>query len=126
MTALYDFKSVTPDPAEAKRLTLLSPLDCESLFSLLGPQLSRPFSVFALELFCHPDQRAENDGAIIVRLVHDAGFEDETAKLDEVFRALPPLDLPRPHIMPCPLRLMTVARRSIAFDGRQGHRHLPQ
>lgn len=51
----------------------------ERLFPLSGPQFPRPFTVFAVELFGHSDERAENDGAIIVRQFDNAGFDDEPA-----------------------------------------------
>jgi hypothetical protein len=101
------------------------PFCVERHLSELCPYAPRAFAVFALELVSDPDERTENNGAIIVRQVHDTRLDDETAKLDQVLCALPSLDLPASHVMPCPLRLMAIARRPVAAQRGQRHRHLP-
>ena len=42
----------------------------ERLLPLCGPERSRLFALIAFELVCHPEQRAEDDGAIIASQVH--------------------------------------------------------
>ena len=83
------------------------------------------FALIAFELVCHPEQRAEDDGAIIAGQVHDPGLDDEAAQFDQVPRALAALDLPCAHIMPRPCCLLTVARRPIAPERRQCGAQLP-
>jgi hypothetical protein len=46
------------------------------------------FALIALQLVSHPEQRAEDRGAIVAGQVHDTGFDDEAAQFDEVPRAL--------------------------------------
>ena len=77
----------------------LTPSIFERLLPFLAPDRPRPFALIALELVSHPKQRAVDRGAIIAGQVHDAGFDDEAAKLDEVPRALAAFDLPRAHVM---------------------------
>lgn len=72
------------------------------------------FALIALKLVRHPEERAENDGAIVTGQVDDAGFDDQPAEFDQMSRALAALDLPCSHIMPRLRRLMTVARHSVA------------
>src|SRR5690606_24329445 len=72
------------------------------------------FAVFAAELFGDPDHRAVDRGAVVIGQVHDARLDDETAELDQVARAPATLDLPVPHVMPRPCRLMPVAHRPVA------------
>src|SRR5690606_21756524 len=67
-----------------------------------------------VELVCHPDERAEDGGAVIAGQVHDAGLDDETAEFDQVPRTFPAFDLPCLHIMPRPLRLLPIARCPVA------------
>ncbi len=90
----------------------------ERLPSLRGPERACPFSLVASELVSHPEQRAEDRGAVVAGQVHDAGFHDEAAEFDELPRALASLDLPRAHVMSRPCGLMTVARRSVAAECR--------
>ena len=47
------------------------PFQSECLLSLCGPERSRLFALIAFELVGHPEQRAEDDGAIIAGQVHD-------------------------------------------------------
>jgi hypothetical protein len=70
--------------------------------SLCGPERSRLFALVAFELVGHPEQRAEDDGAIIAGQVHHTSLDDETTKFDQVPRSLAALDLPCAHIMPRP------------------------
>ncbi len=97
----------------------------ERLFPLSGPQFPRPFTVFAVKLFGHSDERAENDGAIIVRQFDNAGFDDEPAEFDQMARPLSSLDLPRPHVSSGLRRPMPVACRTVAPKCRRCRRHLP-
>lgn len=90
----------------------------ERLLSLFGPERSRLFALIALELVSHPEQCAEDGGAIIAGEVHDPGLDDETAEFDQMPRALTALDLPCAHVMPRPCRLMPVARRPVAPERR--------
>jgi hypothetical protein len=55
------------------------PFQSECLLSLCGPERSRLFSLIAFELVCHPEQRAEDDGAIIAGQVHDTSLDNEAA-----------------------------------------------
>ena len=50
------------------------PFHSECPLSLCGPERSRLFALIAFELVCHPEQRAEDDGAIIAGQVHDASL----------------------------------------------------
>jgi hypothetical protein len=74
----------------------------ESLFSLCGPKHPCRFCPITFELIGHPEQRAEDGGAIIADQVDEPGFDHETAEFDEVPRALATLDLPCAHIIPRP------------------------
>ena len=96
----------------------------ERRFPLFGPYRQCFVAFVAPEFVCHPDERAENDGAVVVRQVNNARLDDETTKLDQMLCPLTPLDLPVSHIMPRPLRLMAIARRPIAPDRSLHHRHL--
>ena len=82
-------------------------------------------ALIALEFAGHPQQRAENHGAIIAGQVHDPGLDDEAAEFDQMSRALAALDLPGPHVMPRQRRLMPVVRRSIVVERRQRRGHVP-
>ncbi len=95
------------------------PFRSERLPSLLGPERSRMFSLLALELVGHPKQRAVDHSAIIAGQVHDPGLDDEPAEFDQMPGALAALDLPCAHVMPRQHRLMPVARRPVALEGRQ-------
>ena len=53
-------------------------------FSLCGPERSGLFALIAFELVCHPEQRAEDDGAIIAGQVHKSGLHDEAAEFDQM------------------------------------------
>src|SRR5204863_9448101 len=97
----------------------------ECLLSLYGPERSGPFALIAFELVCHPEQRAEDGGAIIAGQVHHTSFDDEAAQFNQVPRALAALDLPCAHIMPRPCCLLTVARRLAALERRQCGAQLP-
>src|SRR5207247_4658707 len=79
------------------------PFHSECLLSLCGPARSRLFALIAFELVCHPEQRAEDDGAIIASQVHDRSLDDEAAEFDQVPRTLAALDLPceRMFLGPC-------------------------
>ena len=88
------------------------------LLSLCGPQRSCPFALIALELVGAPEQRAEDDGAIIAGQVNDPGFDDEPTEFDEVPRALAALDLPCPHVMPVPCCLIPVECCPVAPECR--------
>jgi hypothetical protein len=101
------------------------PFHGECLLSLYGPERSRLFAFIAFELVCHPEQRAEDDGAIIAGQVHYTSLDDEAAQFDQVPRALAALDLPCAHIMPPPCCLLTVARRPVAPERRQCGAQLP-
>ena len=101
------------------------PFHSESLLSLYGPERSYLFTLIALEILCHPEQRAEDDGAIIAGQVHDTRLDDEAAQFDQVPRALAALDLPCAHIMPRLCCLLTVARRPVAPERRQCGPQLP-
>src|SRR5579871_1793125 len=94
------------------------------LLPLRGPERAGLFALVTLELFGHPKQRAEDDGAIIAGQFDDPGFDDETAEFDEMPRALAALDLPRAHIISCPCGLMPVACRPAAPQRRQGRGQL--
>src|ERR1700738_3611129 len=76
------------------------------------------FALIALQLVSHPEQRAEDRGAVVARQVDDSGFNDKAAEFDEMPRALATLDLPRAHVMPRLCGLMPVARRSVAQERR--------
>ena len=91
----------------------------ERLLPLCGPKRSRPFALIAFELVYHPEQRAEDRGAVVTGQIYDPSFDEETAQFDEVPRALAALDLPSAHVMPRPCRLMPVARGSVAPQRRQ-------
>ncbi len=58
------------------------------------------FTLLALELVCHPKQRAVDHGAVVAGEVHNPGLDDEAAEFDQMPRALAALDLPIPHVMP--------------------------
>jgi hypothetical protein len=83
------------------------------------------FALIALELFGHPEQRAEDDSSIIAGQVHHTRLDDKAAQFDQVPRALAALDLPYVHVMPRPYYLVTVARRSVAPERRQYGAQLP-
>src|SRR5213595_2791475 len=70
------------------------PFQSECLLSLCGPERSRLFALIAFEPVCHPEQRAEDDGAIIAGQIHHTSLDDEAAQFDQVPRALAALDLP--------------------------------
>ena len=97
----------------------------ERLLPPCGPQAADPFVLIALELVGHPEQRAEDDGAIIAGQVHDASFHDEAAEFDEVPRPLAALDLPCAHVMSRPCGLIPVARCQVAPERRQCGAQLP-
>src|SRR5207249_4205580 len=101
------------------------PFQSECLLSLCGPERSRLFALIAFEPVCHPEQRAEDDGAIIASQVHDTSLDDEAAEFDQVPRTLAALDLPCAHIIPRPCCLLTVARRPVAPECCQCGAQLP-
>jgi hypothetical protein len=76
------------------------------------------FGLIALELVGHPEQRAENGGAVVAGQVHDTGFDDEATEFDEVPRALTTFDLPRAHVMSRPCGLATAERMSVEDSAR--------
>src|SRR5690606_33490717 len=80
---------------------------------------ARAFATLAAELFGNPDHRAVDRGAVVIGQVHDARLDDEATEFDQMARAPAALDLPVPHVMPRPLRLMPVARRPVAFERRR-------
>ena len=86
----------------------------ERLLSLRGPERPCVFTLLALELIGHPEQRAVDHGAIIAGQVHDPGLDDEAAEFDQMPRALAAFDLPGAHVMTRPRCLMPVARRPVA------------
>ena len=116
-----------PDPVAfpARWWAHLSPVPQRMLPFPLRPRALGLFALIAFELVCHPEQRAEDDGAIIAGQVHDASLDDEAAEFDQVPRALAALDLPCAHIMPRPCCLLTVARRPVAPERRQCGAQLP-
>lgn len=69
------------------------PFHSECLLSLCGPERSGLFALIAFELVCHPEQRAEDDGAIIAGQVHDTSLDDEASQFDQVPRSLAALDV---------------------------------
>ena len=83
------------------------------------PQRSRLCALVTLEFVGHPEQRAEDRGAVVTGQIYDPSFDEETAQFDEVPRALAALDLPSAHVTPRPCRLMPVARGSVAPQRRQ-------
>jgi len=97
----------------------------ERFFPLSGPQLPRPFAVFALELVRHPEQRAVDDGAIIASEFDNACLDDEAAEFNQVPCALAALDLPGAHVMTRLRCLMPVARRPVAVERRQRRGQVP-
>ena len=80
-------------------------------FPFAAQSRPRVFALIALELACHAEQRAKDDGAIIAGELHDAGLDHQAAEFDQMPRALAALDLPATHVMPGPSRLMPAARR---------------
>ena len=91
----------------------------ERLFPLSGPEFARAFAGLAVELFGHPEQCAEDYGAVVACQVHDARLDDKAAEFDQMPRAPATLDLPASHVMPRLRRLMPVARRPVAAQCRQ-------
>ena len=51
-------------------------------------------ALIAFEPFCDPEQRAEDNGAIIAGQVRYTRLDDEATQFDQVPRALAALDLP--------------------------------
>ena len=51
------------------------------------------FALITFEPVGHPEQRAEEDGAIIAGQIYYTGFNNEAAQFDQVPRALAALDL---------------------------------
>jgi len=94
-------------------------------FPFAAPGRSRLFAVITFELVFHPEQRAEDDGAIIAGQVHDTSLDDEAAQFDQVPRALAALNLPYAQNMPRPCCLLTVVRRQAAPERRQCGAQLP-
>ena len=55
----------------------------ERLLPFCGLQRSRPFVLIALELVGHPEQRAEDDGTVIIGQFYKSSLDDEAAEFDE-------------------------------------------
>jgi hypothetical protein len=56
----------------------------ERLLSLCGPERSGLFTLIAFKLVCHPEQRAEDDGAINSGQVHDTPMISTSPKVFEL------------------------------------------
>jgi hypothetical protein len=70
-----------PAPGSANPIC---PLVCrrvrlERLFPLCRPKRPRLFVLIAFELVSDPEQRTENDSAIVAGKIDDPGFDDEAA-----------------------------------------------
>ncbi len=86
----------------------------EPLRSHRRPEAARAFSLVTAELVGHPEQSAVDHDAVVAGQFDDARLDDEPAELDQMPRTLAALDLPVPHVMPGPRRLMAVASRLVA------------
>lgn len=67
---------------------------CKRLLPFCAPQASRVFAILTLKLISHPKQRAVDHGAVVADQAHDACFDDEAAKFDQMPGALAALYLP--------------------------------
>lgn len=56
------------------------------------------------------DQQAEDDRPIIAGQLDQIGLGNEAAEFDQLARSFTALQLPRPRVMPRPLRLKAIAR----------------
>jgi hypothetical protein len=67
--------------------------------------------LLAFELVGHPEQPAEDGGAVVGGEFDNPGFDDETAQFDQMPRALAALDLPCPADLPAPPASTVTARQ---------------
>lgn len=94
-------------------------LHLERLLSLRRPERPCVVTLLAFELVGHPDQSAVDRGAVVAGEINDPGFDHEAAEFYQMPCALAALDLPGAHVMSCPRRLASVARRPVAVERRQ-------
>lgn len=82
----------------------------ERALSPPSPQRELTLARFASQRRGGFNQQAEDDGAIVAGQLDEVGLSDESTKLDQLMGAFAALHLPRPRVMPRPLRLQAIAR----------------
>lgn len=109
-----------PTSALCSLAVLLFMASREPQFSLRGPKVPRLCALMALQLGGDPQQRAVDDGAIVIGQLDDACLDDEAAEFDQTAGALTALDLPRAHVTASQGRLPTIACCPVALERRYG------
>lgn len=85
-------------------------LDCclppNCVFPFSGPWIPRALAVVAFELVGNSYERAGDDGAVVGTQVRDAGFDDDTAGVDDMTRVL----------TACPVRPENCSREGVLWN----------
>jgi len=84
---------------------------CECPLAAPPPQCEHLLATIAPQGRCRFDQKSEDHRAIIVGQLDQICLRNQSAKLDQLARALAALHLPRARVMPRPFRQQPVARR---------------
>jgi len=74
----------------------------------------------AVEFGGDPQQRAVDDGAIVIGQLDDACLDDEITELDQMSCAFAALDLPSAHVMPSHCRLPAIVCCPVALERLAG------